>query len=347
MYIPDLFGAYTKGRELAIEKNWQDLKNYEQIENARNVNDLQALDLLGKRADFGGNRSMFQNQVDSSGRANEVAEHAQAGMVSRADLGSLFAQDQRSTYINNRDQAQQGMHDTFNAQVNKMINTALAQRGANEFFHPRAYEMGANQGNLAYQTSLANNVQAANLVNAAQQAVNLSNQNYGNNHAAGQLQGLQTGYAIQNAPLQQANTVDALGRVVPARNAMQQQIDNAHNTELSNAQIGALISLASAGDQGAIWQLAQMGLNPQGRPLQPVPVSQTTPLLPTSIVAHPTPPLAAQPTSLIPTPAQQVVQQTQRVGQVANALGQVIKAKPTIDVPIDNLSGMPVFIPRY
>lgn len=87
MYIPDLFGAYIKGRELAIDKNWQDLKNYEAIEDARNRNDLQALQILGERADFGGKRSMFRDQVDSSSRANEVAEYAQAGMAAKADLG--------------------------------------------------------------------------------------------------------------------------------------------------------------------------------------------------------------------------------------------------------------------
>lgn len=335
MYIPDLFGAYVKGRELAIEKNWQDLKNYEQVEQMRNSNDLQALDLLGKRADFGGNRSMFQNQVDASSRANEVAEYAQPGMVARADMGSMFAQDQRGVYLNNRDLAQQGMNDTFNAQLNKMINAASAQRGENDYLRPVAYEMGGNRGYGAYQISQANRVTDSNRVNAAGQAVNLSNQANGNNYAAGQLQGIQTGYAIQNAPLQQKNTVDALGRVIPARDAMQAQMDNANAGGVSNQQIGGLISLASAGDQGAIWQLAQMGLSPQGVPIQqvqqgqaPQGQAQPTTALPEGTTPNGMPMQQFKSIgntvnkSIIPTPAQQTNQQAQQAAQVANTVQQ-------------------------
>ena len=36
--IPDLFGAFQKGREYAIDRNWKDLTNYEAIEKARNEN---------------------------------------------------------------------------------------------------------------------------------------------------------------------------------------------------------------------------------------------------------------------------------------------------------------------
>lgn len=293
MYIPDLFGAYLKGRELAIDKNWQDLKNYEQVEQMRNNNDLQALDLLGKRADFGGNRSMFQNQVDASARANEVGEYAQPGMVARADTGSMFAQDQRSAYVNNRELAQQGLNDTFNAQLNRMINAAAAQRGENDYLRPISYELGENRGYGSHQTSMANRVTDANRVNAAGQAVNLSNQAYGNNYSAGKLQGIQTGYALVNAPLQQANTVDALGRVIPARDAMQAQIDNANAGGISAQQMGALISLASSGDRGAIWQLAQMGLNPNGEPIALVPNESDTPVRPTPqvpLLLRPIPP---------------------------------------------------------
>ena len=345
MYIPDLFGAYVKGRELAIEKNWQDLKNYEQVEQMRNSNDLQALDLLGKRADFGGNRSMFQNQADASSAAAEVMEYAQPGMVARADMGSMFAQDQRGVYLNNRDLAQQGMNDTFNAQLNRMINAASAQRGENDYLRPAAYEMGGNRGYGAYQTSQANRVTDGNRVNAAGQAVNLSNQAYGNNYAAGQLQGIQTGYAIQNAPLQQKNTMDALGRIIPARDAMQAQIDNGNAGGVSNQQIAGLISLASAGDQGAIWQLAQMGLSPQGVPIQQVqqgqaPQGQAPQGQAPQGQAQPTTALPGGTTpngmpmqqfksigntvskSIIPTPAQQTNQQAQQAAQVANTVQQ-------------------------
>ena len=63
MYVPDLFGAFMKGRESAIDRNWNDLKQYEAIEAARNANDLSSLDILGQRAQFGGKMSVFQNNV--------------------------------------------------------------------------------------------------------------------------------------------------------------------------------------------------------------------------------------------------------------------------------------------
>ena len=313
MYIPDLFGAYVKGREYAIDRNWNDLKNYEQVEQMRNSNDLQALDLLAKRADFGGTRNIFQNQVDSSARANEVAEYAQPGMVARADTGSKFAQDQRSVYLNNRALAQQALNDTFNTQLGKMVNAATAQRGENDYLRPYAYDIGANRGYGAHQTSEANRVTAANAVNAARQAVALSNQAYNNNYAAGQLQGIQTSYAIQNAPLQQQNTVDALGRVIPARNAVQSQIDGANSGSMSLQQIGGLISLASAGDQGAIWQLAQMGYNPQGVPLSQV---QATPQAVPQAVPQAAPAVSIMPNGM--TPNGMPVQQFAAIGNTIN-----------------------------
>lgn len=61
--IPDLFGAYAKGRQKAVEENWADLTNYEAVESARTANDLASLRLLGEQADFAGNRQLHSNSV--------------------------------------------------------------------------------------------------------------------------------------------------------------------------------------------------------------------------------------------------------------------------------------------
>lgn len=61
--IPDLFGAYAKGRQKANEENWADLTNYEAVESARTANDLASLRLLGEQADFAGNRQLHSNSV--------------------------------------------------------------------------------------------------------------------------------------------------------------------------------------------------------------------------------------------------------------------------------------------
>lgn len=189
MYIPDLFGAYIKGRELAIEKNWQDLRNYEAIESARNQNDLQALQILGERADFGGKRSMFQDQVGSSKRANEVAEYAQSGMVSRADLGSMFAQDQRSVYLNSRPTAQQVMQQMFDANLGKQGVAAGVQSATNAYWTPeRQYNAGQAQGQFGYNTAMANGVASTDFVPAAQRQIAQNQANHGVNMATAQYQ---------------------------------------------------------------------------------------------------------------------------------------------------------------
>jgi len=201
MYIPDLFGAYIKGRELAIEKNWQDLKNYEAIENARNQNDLQALQILGERADFGGKRSMFRDQVDSSKRANEVAEYAQPGMAARADLGSMFAQDQRSVYLNSRPTAQQVMQQLFDANLGKQGVAAGVQRATNTYWTPeRQYNAGQAQGQVGYNMAVANGVASTDFVSAAQRQIAQNQANHGVNMATSQYQLGEVNNAIGNQP---------------------------------------------------------------------------------------------------------------------------------------------------
>ena len=72
--IPDLFGAYQKGKEQAIQSNWQDLKNYEAIEAARTANDRANLQLLGELADFDIQRQVAQHLGNASARADSVGE---------------------------------------------------------------------------------------------------------------------------------------------------------------------------------------------------------------------------------------------------------------------------------
>lgn len=72
--IPDLFGAYQKGKEQAIQSNWQDLKNYEAIEAARTANDRANLQLLGELADFDIQRQVAQHLGNASARADSLGE---------------------------------------------------------------------------------------------------------------------------------------------------------------------------------------------------------------------------------------------------------------------------------
>lgn len=264
MYIPDLFGAYVKGRELAIEKNWQDLKNFESVEAQRNQNDLTAMDIWERRQQMPGKMSMFYDNVNNSSRANEVAEAGQRGMLAKANMGSDVAVGQYGVYKAYEPQYIQALGDMFGAKIGEQSNAAQALLGKNAYLAPHAYQIGQDQGYIGHQQVLANKTTAGNLVNVANQQIAISNGNAANAIAGNQLQGMQIRDAITNQPQIQANTVDALGRVIPARNATQAQIDAANTGAMTNSQIGSLISLAQQGDAGAAWQLRQAGYNTDG-----------------------------------------------------------------------------------
>ncbi len=195
MFIPDLFGAYMKGREYANDQNWKDLKYYEQVEAARNANDLAALDILGQRAQFGGKMNIFQNNVDNSARANEVAEAAQPGLLANADTGSMTNMDQRSAFINNRGDYQQMLNNTAQANIGKGIDAAAVQMGANEYLTPeRTGQMGAWRGADSYNTSMANNITTGYAPTAATQGTIINDEQHQNNllglkYDRGQLEG--------------------------------------------------------------------------------------------------------------------------------------------------------------
>lgn len=293
MYIPDLFGAYIKGRELAIEKNWQDLKNYEQVESMRNSNDLQALQVLGERADFGGKRSMFRDQVDSSKRANEVAEYAQPGMVARADLGSMFAQDQRSVYLNSRPTAQQVMQQMFDANLGTQGVASGVQRATNEYWTPeRQWNAGQAQGQVGYNTAIANGEASTDFVPAARRQIEQNKANHEVNTVTSQYQLGEAKNAVADQPAMHELGKTRIGNAQWQQDNLigqQQEAQRLQQQALIDQAYSEYISYLKNGDQASLQAAArlaqQYGFNP---PTAQAPV-QTDPNAKT----------------LIPTPAQQ------------------------------------------
>lgn len=211
MYLPNLFGAYVAGRQQAIEDNWKDLSNYEDIEAKRNANDLSALDILRQRAKFGGEMSIFQNNVDQSSRANEVANVAQPGLLARADMGANAAQVQRSVFNNNLPSYAQTLNDLFSARLGQQANTATALRGQNDYLNgARAYEMGTMRGQDGYNTATANNITAANAPARATATNQLWDKTHELNILGTNLGITQNQNSIANQPLIQANTQQSL-----------------------------------------------------------------------------------------------------------------------------------------
>ena len=92
--IPNLFGAYQKGREAAIDANWNDLKNYENIEAMRTRNDRDALQLLADQADYNINRSMMRDNGDVSALNAALAKERFYSDVYNARNNALLGQSQ-------------------------------------------------------------------------------------------------------------------------------------------------------------------------------------------------------------------------------------------------------------
>lgn len=197
MYIPDLFGAYTKGRELAIEKNWQDLKNYENVQNSRLQNDLTALDLLGRRADFAGNRAMHNYQVNSASRADRIGEIAQPGMEAKANMGSGHAQDQAAVWQANRDYGRKVMNRVYQSGLAMQDAAGQSKAGQANYWltDDRAYQHGGNVAQQTYDTQQGNSTIAAHYPTVAQQQNTQGDLQYRNN-----VEGLELGYdQLKNA----------------------------------------------------------------------------------------------------------------------------------------------------
>ena len=219
MYIPDLFGAYVKGRELAIEKNWQDLKNFESVEAARNQNDLTSMDIWERRQQMPGKMNMFYNNVDTSQMNTDVAREAYPGMITKARMGSGHAQDQFSIWQANRDYGREVMNRGYQSGLAMMDAAGQNKAGQSNYWltDNRAYQHGGNVAQQAYDTQRGNSTTAAHYPTVAQQknregdvahGLNMANYNYQTDYMRGRheqlpdelnLQGLNTKNSIYTA----------------------------------------------------------------------------------------------------------------------------------------------------
>lgn len=300
MYIPNLFGAYMQGKEHAVDRNWNDLKQFEDVEHARNVNDKMQLGFFTQRAMTPGNISMLYDNVDASTGNNRIRALAQPGMEMLTNAKSNAAGIQAKAFNNN-------LAD-YAAVVNDMLRAKLAQNGATATYtqgtadrlnakdangNPAAWNAGWGLGQANLNTQAGQNILAANAANAANQAINQSNANYQANLLANQLQQAQTqGYLAQQPWLQQ-NVMYNAQQYIPSMEAAAAKANAP--VPLDPTVIASYISRAGQGDQGAIYWLQQHGLAPNGTPLQQ---------------------------ALVPTPEQQAATQAANAQAIGQAVGQ-------------------------
>lgn len=259
MYIPDLFGAYIKGRELAIEKNWQDLRNYETIENMRNTNDLQAIEMWRQRQKLPGEMSMYFDNVRNISRANEIGEEGHDGMMAYTRMLSDDAIDNASIYAQLRPQYRQQKFDLFANRIDQqaVANGVLASRNA--YYTPeRQYQMGQWQGSTGYNNTEATALKAGHAPTVARQLIRESDLTHGNNVSTLELNAKKIANADELLPAQHQLSKVTLGNLT-------KEAEDYQATKTENAQVRkdaeylsaletytSYLRLAMAGDQSAM-----------------------------------------------------------------------------------------------
>ena len=117
IYIPDLFSAYAKGQEEAIDQNWQDLNQYETVEQARTNNDMARINLQAGMDDYGNNRAI-SNAVGTQAMIGEdLLKRGYRGDAANAEMNSDLATSQYAAVANNL----QGLDNYNNSLISSNI----------------------------------------------------------------------------------------------------------------------------------------------------------------------------------------------------------------------------------
>ena len=125
--VPDLFGAYQKGREAAVVANWNDLKNYEDVEAMRTRNDRDALQLLADQADYNINRSMMRDNGDVSALNTALAKERFYSDVYNARNNAMLGQAQ---YVAATNAAANGQLQNY---ANDQLGATLYNGSTNQY----------------------------------------------------------------------------------------------------------------------------------------------------------------------------------------------------------------------
>lgn len=217
LYIPDLFSAYAKGQEEAIDRNWNDLNQYEAVEQARTANDVAKINLQAGLDDYGNNRAISDAVGTQAMIGEDLLKRGYRGDAANAEMNSDLATSQYAAVANNL----QGL-DNYN-------NSLLASNigvGQNNADAALAYS-NVTQGNLPGTLAAFSGGQQAQNQVATQNALlaPVINQNNLNNSIA--TQGLNAA-TIQTGVMQNANTQNLLPLTytsqVEALEAQRQQI---------------------------------------------------------------------------------------------------------------------------
>lgn len=119
IYIPDLFSAYAKGQEEAIDRNWNDLTQYENVEQARTANDMARIGLQAGMDDYGNNRAISNALGSQAMIGEDLLKRMYPGDAANADMNTQNAISQLGAFNNNLP----GIDDLNNAKLTSNIIT--------------------------------------------------------------------------------------------------------------------------------------------------------------------------------------------------------------------------------
>lgn len=261
IYIPDLFSAYTKGQEEAIDQNWKDLTQYEAVEQARTANDMARIGLQAGMDDYGNNRAISTALGTQAMIGEDLLKRGYRGDAANAEMNSDLATSQYNAVLNNLPGLDTLNNATLSSRIGTGINTAdgaLAYSNVDRNLLPQslaAYNNAKNAGlTVANQNSANAPTANAALINSNEQTRVLNDANTGLGLA-------QTQNALAILPetfaLQRSSVAQAQGNIATTEQQKLQQQSAAIAANIN--QLYAQISASQA-------QVSQLAIAAQQQP---------------------------------------------------------------------------------
>lgn len=212
IYVPDLFSAYAKGQEEAIDKNWNDLNQYETVEQARTNNDMARINLQAGMDDYGNNRAVSNALGTQAMIGEDLLKRVYPGDAANAEINSILAGSQYNAVLNNLPQLDTYSNAVLGSNLGVRTNQANAALGYSNVDNTQL-----PNSLLAYTNSVVAGNQVKNQNAAA--APMLNSQVIANNSAGNLLEGsrislgaAQTVNDMTNLPLANKVTVASLNQ---------------------------------------------------------------------------------------------------------------------------------------
>lgn len=153
--LPDLFTAYRKGRQEAINDNWADLKHYEDIEAQRTATDRANLSLMGDLWDFAVQRNKVANDGKRDELATSLVELGYPTQANRANISNALTGMQLGALNTHAPLVNRSISATVGANATRLLNDATGGQIRNDLM-----QSSFNDG--SYYTAMKN-AQEANL----------------------------------------------------------------------------------------------------------------------------------------------------------------------------------------